>query len=140
MNKLFEFLKDLELPGDDFAIFGSAPLAVRNIIPSVNDLDVICRRAAWEKVKETGSLRLNDDYGVEIITLLDGKVTFGNKWGIGEFDIDELIESADIVNGLPFVKVHHVIAYKKVRRSEKDLRHIELVRESEYFDLVEAGG
>ncbi len=74
-------------------------------------------------------MRLNDDYGVEIVTLFDGKVTFGNKWGIGEFDIDELIESADLIDGLPFVQLKYVIEYKSIRKAEKDLHHLRLLQE-----------
>jgi hypothetical protein len=78
-------------------------------------------------------LQFNDDYGVEIVTLFDGKVTFGNKWGIGDFNVDELIDDADHFDGLPFVKLKHVIEYKLIRKSKKDVQHIESFRQSKYF-------
>ena len=53
---LFDSVKSLNLPVSDFAIFGSGPLIVRGIIPASNDLDIICRGQAWERVKAIGVL------------------------------------------------------------------------------------
>jgi hypothetical protein len=47
-------------------------------------------------VQKFRTLQFNDDYGVEIVILFDGKVTFGNKWGIGHFNVDELIDDASL--------------------------------------------
>ena len=92
MEALFESLKSLDLPEGDFAVFGSGPLIVRGIIPATNDLDIICRGAAWEEVESIGTLEHSDKYDVEIVTLHDGQLSFGTKWGIGSFDIDDLID------------------------------------------------
>jgi len=51
---LFDRVKRLNLPVGDFAIFGSGPLIVRGIIPGSNDLDIICRGKAWQKIKKIG--------------------------------------------------------------------------------------
>jgi hypothetical protein len=125
---LFDDLIKLDLPKDDYAVFGSGPLIVRGIIPASNDLDVVCRGAAWEKVKTIGTLQYNDDYDVEIVTLFDGRVTFGNKWGIGNFDVDDLIDGAEYIYELPFVRLEHVVEYKLIRVSAKDLSHIDALK------------
>jgi hypothetical protein len=57
--------------------------------------------------------------------MADGALTFGTKWGIGNFDVDELIATAEVLEGLPFVRLEHVIGYKKIRSSEKDIQHLE---------------
>jgi hypothetical protein len=126
----------MQLPDGDFAVFGSGPLIVRGIIRATNDLDVVCRGVAWDKVREMGSLQFNDDYGVEIVTISDGRVTFGNRWGIGNFDVNMLIDGAEFINGLPFVELKHVVEYKRERASDKDLRHIELLQQTKYFGLA----
>ena len=128
MKTSFDSLRRMELPDGDFAVFGSGPLIVRGIIPATNDLDIVCRGAAWDKVREIGTLQFNDVYGVEIVTFYDGQVTFGNRWGIGNFDVNELIDGAEVIDNLPFVKLKHVVEYKMERASEKDLRHIELLK------------
>lgn len=136
LKDLFSSVKRLKLPQGDFAVFGSGPLIIRGIIPATNDLDIICRGAAWEEVKNIGTLQYNDDYDVEIVTLFSGRVTFGNKWGIAEFDVDVLIDGAEYIDELPFVQLRHVVAYKTQRASAKDMLHIESLRQSKYSVLV----
>lgn len=133
MQDLFDKLRSLRLPENDYAVFGSGPLIVRGIVPPSNDLDVICRASAWKKVKEIGSLQFDDDYHLEIVTLFEEQVTFGNKWAIGDFEIEKLIDDAELIDGLPFVRLEHVIEYKLVRASEKDLQHIEALKRSKFF-------
>ena len=63
-----------------------------------------------------------------IVSLFDGTVTIGTEWAIGEFDVDELIDTAETIDGLPFVRLVHVIRYKEIAARPKDLRHLELLR------------
>ena len=125
---LFDRVKRLNLPVSDFAIFGSGPLIVRGIIPASNDLDIICRGQAWETVKAIGVLEYLSKYDVTVVTMCGGRLTFGTKWAIGEFDIDELIDGAEEIDGLPFVRLEHVTSYKEISKRPKDLRHIEALR------------
>ncbi len=128
MISLFDRVKSLNLPVGDFAIFGSGPLIVRGVIPASNDLDIICRGQAWERVKAIGELEYLSKYDVTVVTMCDGRLTFGNKWGIGNFNIDELIDGAELIDGLPFVQLVHVVQYKLERASTKDLKHIEALK------------
>lgn len=137
MEDLFESLKKLNLPEDDYAVFGSGPLFVRGIISNITDLDVVCRGVAWEKVQEIGTLQYNDVYDVAIVTVNDGRMTFGNSWGIGDFDVDDLIDGAEYIDDVPFVQIKHVVDYKMQRASVNDLRHIESLKRSKYFALAE---
>lgn len=121
---LLQELKRLNLVPGDYAVFGSGPLIVRGIIAATNDLDVICRGRAWEQVKTLGEGRYDRQYDVEMVELLDGQLTFGTKWGIGDFDVNELIEEAELIEGVPFVRLEHVIAYKRQRSSDKDMQHL----------------
>ena len=125
---LFDRVKRLNLPVSDFAIFGSGPLIVRGIIPASNDLDIICRGQAWERVKAIGELEYLSKYDVTVVTMCDGRLTFGTRWAIGEFDIDELIDGAEEIDGLPFVRLEHVKNYKEISKRPKDLRHIEALK------------
>jgi hypothetical protein len=122
---LFDGIKELDLPAGDFAIFGSGPLIIRGIIPASNDLDVICRGQAWEQVEALGELEYLSEYDLSVVSMLDGCLTFGRQWGIGEFDTNELIESAEEIDGLPFVRLEHVSKYKNISKRPKDLEHLE---------------
>lgn len=128
---LFDRVRRLKLPPQDYAIFGSGPLAIRGIIPACNDLDILCRREVWDFIRSIGCVEFLPEYNVTIVTLSEGAVTFGTEWGIGDFDIDELISTAEIIGELPFVQLEHVIRYKKIRCSAKDMLHLDALAESD---------
>ena len=122
MPDLFALLRSLDLPRTDYAVFGSGPLIVRGIIEPTNDLDVISRGAAWETAARQGDLV--EERGVTVAVLFGGAITVGTEWAIGEFDVDELIDTAELIDGLPFVRVEHVVAYKRIAGRPKDIEHL----------------
>lgn len=138
-GKLFNELRRLKLPREHFAIFGSGPLAIRGIIPLANDLDVLCRRDVWEFVRTIGTEVFLPDYDVTVVNLLDGAISFGTEWGIGDFSIDELISTAELIDGLPFARLEHVVRYKRLRCSDKDLLHLDALATSEYSEFLSVG-
>ena len=139
MSALFAIVRGLSLSPGDFAIFGSGPLIVRGIIPLTNDLDIICRGEAWNQAKSIGVLSYIEAQDVTIASINDGRISFGTCWGIGDFDIDELIDSAEIIDGLPFVRLEHVVAYKLFANRDKDREHIAALHASEQVvDLAPA--
>lgn len=124
-GSLFDRLRDLTLPLGSYAVFGSGPLLIRGIVPPSNDLDVLCLPDAWDLVARQATLEHLPEYGVTVASMFEGKITFGTSWGIGDFDVDELIRTAETIEGLPFVRLRHVVAYKKLRDSRKDRAHLE---------------
>lgn len=122
MSDLFNLLRALSLPQGDYAVFGSGPLIVRRVIEPANDLDVLSRGAAWAAAVETGELVT--ERGVTIASHFDGAITFGTEWAIGDFDVDELIDTAEVIDGIPFVRLEHVVAYKEIAGRPKDRRHL----------------
>lgn len=124
---LFAALRSLDLPAGDYAVFGSGPLIVRGIIEAGNDLDVLSRGAAWDKAAELGDLVHLPEYGVDVVSFLEGAITIGMNWGIGEFDVNELIDSAEIIAGLPFVRLEYVVRYKEIAARPKDFAHLRLL-------------
>ena len=127
MHPLLEQVRKLDLPPGDFAIYGSGPMLVRGIIEQVNDIDIICRGDAWRQAQTLGRLKYLDEYALHVVSIDNGLITFGTSWGIGDFDIDELIDSADQIRGLPFVRLQYVSDYKRIARRPKDLLHLELL-------------
>lgn len=128
---LFAVLRSADLPLGDYAVFGSGPLLVRGILDEAADLDVLCRGPAWERAKSLGERTVLSDFGVEVYALADGRVTFGDRWAIGSFDVDHLIDTAETIDGLPFVRLEHVLAYKRIASRPKDIAHLELLRSYE---------
>ena len=122
-DELFDQVRALDLPVGDYAILGSGPLIVRRIIEATNDLDIIARGAAWERVRQIGEISKFDDEN-ECVSLFDRQITFGVTWKYGSFDLDQLIDTAEIIDGLPFVELEHVIAYKEAAARPKDREHL----------------
>lgn len=103
-------------------------MLVRGIIESTNDIDIICRGAAWQHAQTLGELVYLEDYDVHIISIDDGRITIGTSWGIGDFDVNELIDSAELIRDLPFVRLQYVVDYKRIANRPKDVAHLELLR------------
>jgi hypothetical protein len=131
---LFDLLRSLDLPRGDYAVFGSGPLIIRGIVEATNDLDVISRGRAWEQALSRGNLVLLPD-GDEIVSCFDGAVTVGRSWAYGDFDIDELINTADVIDGIPFVRLEHVVRYKEIAARQKDLTHLRVLAQHQRAHL-----
>ena len=133
--KYSDFIKDprirllmsLDLDTQDFAIYGSGLLWVHRLRP-VSDLDIIARGEAWEKVKKMGPLSCATRNGAPTVRLFDGALEFTNGWVAGESDVDKLIDEAEVIYGLRFVKLPYVLSYKRRLRREKDIADIKALQ------------
>ena len=125
MHQLVYELVELALPMRDWALFGSGPLLMRGWIEEVGDLDIISRGQAWEKARMLGSpLELID--GPPIYEIGEG-ITVGTSWAYGDFSIDELIDTSEIIDGIPSVRLEYVVAFKEIADRPKDREHLALI-------------
>lgn len=95
---LFDRLRILRLPQNEFAVFGSGLIAARGLLPTLGDLDILVRGEAWSRVKKLGTIVM---YGTDEVIDLGNGLTFGRSWAYGSFDVDDLIENAETIDGLP---------------------------------------
>ncbi len=121
---LFDRLRAMELPPGSYAVFGSGPLAAHGIIDELGDLDVIIAEEAWDRVQALGLVVMHGD---DPVIELGNGLSFGRSWAYGDVDVEYLIEDAEMIDGLPFVRLDAVVAYKRIAGRPKDLRHIELM-------------
>ena len=127
-HPLFDDLKKLTLPEGEYAVFGSGPLWVRGIREAA-DIDIIARGKAWEAVRTKGSVQTKKGLGIQYIPFANGAIEIYKDWRPGEWNVDELIETAEIIDGIPFVRLDVVIEWKKRRGQEKDLKDLVLIEE-----------
>jgi len=127
-HPLFEELKKLVLPQGEYAVFGSGPMWVRGIRVA-NDIDIIARGVAWEQTRANGKMITKEDSGLECVQFVEGKVEVYHGWYPGEWDIDEIIDTAEIIDGIPFVRLEYVIDWKKKMGREKDKKDLALIQE-----------
>ncbi|HLD51247.1 hypothetical protein A3K34_00975 [candidate division WWE3 bacterium RIFOXYC1_FULL_40_10] len=125
----FQQLLSLGMPSGDYAIFGSAPLWVYNITQELHDLDVIARGAAWEIAKTKGVLQpTKSNHGRELI-LFEGNIEISNKWITGEWNINELIDTSEIVQGVRLVNLEYIIREKLINHRERDKEDLKKIEE-----------
>lgn len=56
-----------------------------------------------------------------------GLIEFSQGWISDDWDADDLIDGAEIIQGLPFARLSDVLAYKQALSRPKDLRDITLL-------------
>jgi hypothetical protein len=127
LSRLLGEVRALGLPAGNFVLFGSAPLLVRGIVPPTGDVDVLARGPAWEAARALGPTVRLPHHEVDVVRVLDGRIEIGTVWGIGNVDVDDLIDSAEVIDGLPFAGLAHVRAYKEVAGRPKDREHLRLL-------------
>lgn len=122
--ELFERVKELGLPAGSYAIFGSGPMAVRSL-RECRDIDLVVTDELFEEYKNVSGWELKDIEGMEML-VKDG-IEMAADWRPGEWDVEQLIEDADIIEGLPFVRLAEVLKWKKLLKRGKDLKDIEIL-------------
>ncbi len=130
-NDLFQKLKELNLPKGKFAVFGSGPMAVRGL-RECRDLDVIVAKDVFDEFKNKKEWELKKTEKSEYLE--NSGIELWKDWGPdwfpeGTWDIQKLINEAEIIDDLPFVKLEEVLKWKNILRREKDLADIKLIED-----------
>jgi len=118
-------LKSLNLPCDEYAVFGSGPLAVHGIRES-KDIDIIVKPELWNKLIKKYSVK-KADCGGNCFKV--NKIEIYQDWRPWFDDVNKLINDADIFEGIKFVKLKYVLEWKKAYAREKDLKDVKLIEE-----------
>ncbi|MBB4917416.1 hypothetical protein [Streptosporangium saharense] len=123
---LFATLTGLGLPRGSYVICGSAALYVRGLRERIGDLDVLATGPAWRIAATLGAPRpAPSGYGLAIHHPAV-PIEFVDRWTPG-WCTDHLIESADVIDGLPFMRLACVLAWKEAARRPKDVPDIAAV-------------
>jgi hypothetical protein len=123
MNKKnLEELKKLNLPVGKYAIFGSGPVAIRNIRES-NDLDIIVKKDLWTKLLN----RYKKYYNPARKRIELNNIEIYLDWLNITTDLNEIIDSAYIIDGFPYAQLKYVIEWKKSSQREKDIEDLKLI-------------
>jgi hypothetical protein len=129
IRHLVELMARLDLDRRDFVIFGSGPLFAHGLRQNISDLDIVARGAVWQRVSEHGLPATGTVNGAPLALFWDGKVQFSQGWISDNWDVDTLIDSAEIIHGLPFARLVDVLKYKQALRRPKDLQDIGHIEE-----------
>lgn len=123
MKKLLEQLRKLNLPQDQYAVYGSGPLAIRKI-REAKDLDIIVTDDLYQKLKEKYP-RTNRYKGIII-----GEIEIYPVWA-WEPEIHGLegcIKRAEMIDGIKYINLEDLIQCKRMMGGEKHLNDIRLIK------------
>jgi hypothetical protein len=115
-------VESLGLPDGDYALHGSAPLLAHGLVSEVNDVDIVARAAAWRHALALGP-RAHGDQD-DVVRPLPGVEIFDGWLGDAA---DSLIDGAELVAGLPCVRLAAVLEFKRQLGRAKDHEHIRLI-------------
>lgn len=139
-NTLIRQLVELRLDPDEFVIFGSAPLLAHGLRTRVRDLDVVARGEVLRWAQRVGEPGVGSLSGEPVWQLGNGRLHVSAGWISSRWDPDELIDNAEVVDGLRFARLRDVLRYKRELSRPKDL--VDIRRIQGYLaaaDLAEAG-
>lgn len=128
-NPLISKLIALNLPKEDYAVFGSGPMFAHGIKDLGSDVDLIARGKAWEKACQIGDTKKAALSNNKVVILFEGDIEIFNGWAPGEWNVDKLIDEAEIIDGIRFVSLENVVRWKKLMGREKDLTHIQMIND-----------
>ncbi|GAA1664749.1 hypothetical protein GCM10009830_07860 [Glycomyces endophyticus] len=109
----------------DFVIAGSAWLFVTGHRTYLSDIDILARGTTWLRACELaegglGKWARAEASGDMAIRLYGGLVEVFNRWILPEPGTDQLIDSAEFIDGLPFMQREEVVRYKRFLDRDKD--------------------
>jgi hypothetical protein len=124
-QELFSKVKALSLSSGKYVLFGSAPMGVRGL-KDCHDADILITEDEWNKYRDKPEWipkvgLCGDDY------FENGEIGLWKNLSPGKWDVQKLIDDAEIIDGLPFVRLKNVIEWKKLYAREKDLKDIEII-------------
>jgi len=127
-NQIFVKLNSLGLSVDDYAVFGSGPMFAHGIKDLGHDLDIIARGNAWRQACSTSSPQ-TAIFGGLVVNLFNGEIEIFDSWAPGDWDVNDLIDTAEIIEGIRFVTLENVVKWKRLMGREKDRIHIKMIED-----------
>lgn len=122
----FQLVRDLNLPVGQYAITSSGPLGVREV-REIGDIDLVVDDDLWNIlasaypiIQEQGITKIRISHDIEILG--EGSLYVSRE--TGQPSVAEQIAQADIIDGLPFVSLRHVLYFKRKMKRKKDEQDI----------------
>lgn len=131
----FDELRKFNFNPADFLITGSGALGIRNL-REIDDIDLVASLELWESLKSKYNI-INEN-GIQKIVLVENliEVFYEGSYAFdGSPSVAERFKKAEIIDGLPFESLEHVIYFKSRMGREKDLNDIELLARASLLPL-----
>lgn len=122
---IFDVVQSLKFPLDGYIVVGSGSMAARGI-REFKDIDIVAKKELWDRLKTEG---WEECFFESRRYLRKGivEVFFDFKCGTYQPETDDLIAGAEMIQGVPFLKLDELVAFKRELGREKDIRDISLI-------------
>ncbi|MEK6758011.1 MAG: hypothetical protein AABX88_02685 [Nanoarchaeota archaeon] len=121
MQELLNELNKLNLPKDEFAIFGSAVMAIKGI-REAKDIDLIVTNELYKKL-----IKKYKEIKPGIIQV--GNIEIIASWNSLIKNPEEVIKNSERIGDYNYIRLKDLIAWKKKMGREKDKNDIKLIKE-----------
>lgn len=124
---IFEEIKKLNLPAGKYVVVGSGAMAARGI-REAGDVDVLVSQDVFDELEKNGEWQVDVRSDEQKVLKKDGYeiCTDFSYWRYRPAS-EDLIKNADIIDGIPFMKLEELIKFKTALGREKDLKDIDLI-------------
>lgn len=127
-RSLFDEVRDLKLRAGSYAITGSGPLGIRNI-REMNDVDILVADEYWKDLLSRGELI--EESGLSKLKISDNiEILYSGSFGKSDPSlpsVEDQIPGAELIDGLYFVSLEHLILFKSLSGREKDKDDVRLL-------------
>lgn len=123
-TRLLDAVRGLDLPADEYAVFGSGPLVVRGLREG-GDIDLVVTPALYARLRERSgwAVRRRADGG-ETLGWEDFDVMERLEFPGYVGDVSAMIADAERIDGVPFVRLPELRRFKAALNRPKD--HVDL--------------
>ena len=119
--RCMDTLKELNLPKEEFVIYGSAPMVLRGLKEKNNDLDVLVKDSVWENLSVKYPNNINGDY----IDINGVSFTSNDMNLLG--NVDEAIKKSDVIDGFHILSLAETKRWKEKVGGENHLKDAEVI-------------
>ncbi|MDT0418010.1 hypothetical protein ACFY1V_17450 [Streptomyces sp. NPDC001255] len=126
-HPLVKKLLSLHLPVAEYVVAGSGPLLAHGLREDVGDLDVVARGEAWKRAEDLHSPAPAPSGHGHMVVLFNGAIEVFDTWLPGTQGPDELIDRAEMIQGIPFCPLTEVLDWKRRADREKDHADVTLI-------------
>lgn len=122
-------IKKLNLPIGKYLVYGSGVMEVHGI-RKARDVDILVNEYLYKELKELRWKRkwfFKRVFLCKVLVKGDVEAYTNLKWKKYQEKTDDLIKRAEIIEGVPFMKLKDYLVYKKHLPREKDKEDVKLI-------------
>jgi hypothetical protein len=122
-------LKKLNLPLGQYVVVGSAVMAIHGI-GTARDIDLVVSPGLFKRLRSMGWHLGHFPTNPVTPALFYGLFEAGMEWSSNNYQPNpqQLIQTAQIINGIPYVSLDEVLKWKTASGRKKDLDDIRLIK------------